>query len=74
MGHDFDACKCLNVNYSAPRVDMVTFKCKYSFFFLVKIKKEEDSFINVHDGQTVLAHGTSSIHVMATDKNKKRQT
>lgn len=24
--------KCLNVNYSAPWVDMVTFKCKYSFF------------------------------------------
>lgn len=36
MGHDFDACKCLNVNYSAPRVDMVTFKCKYSFFIWLK--------------------------------------
>lgn len=32
-----DVCKHLNVNYSAPREDMVTFKCKV--LHLVKIKK-----------------------------------
>lgn len=32
-GYEFDDVhKCLNANYSAPRADMVTFKCKYSFF------------------------------------------
>lgn len=41
QGHEFeDAWKCLNVNYSAPRVDMVTFKCKYSFFIWLKEKRK----------------------------------
>lgn len=40
-GHEFDdVYKRLNVNYSAPWVDMVTFKCKYSFFIWFKEKNK----------------------------------
>lgn len=40
---------------------MVTFKCKYSFFIWLKEKKNNShSFLNVHDGQTVLVHGTNA--------------
>lgn len=41
-GHEFDVVyKCFHVNYSAPWVDMVTFKCKYSFFIWFKGNKRK---------------------------------
>lgn len=44
-GHEFgDVRKRLNANYSAPRADMVTFKCKYSFFIWFKEKETATVF------------------------------
>lgn len=45
-GHEFDVFKHLNVNYSAPREDMVTFKMQVQFLHLVKrkLKKKKPQF------------------------------
>lgn len=76
-----DVYKCLNVNYSAPWVDMVTFlnASTVTSFCLKrkkkKKKKNSHSFLNVHDSPTVLVHGPhAETHVMATTKNKTKKT
>lgn len=55
---------------------MVTFKSKYSFFIWFKgNKKKSHSFLNVHDSQTVLVHGTN-VELMSwlqQQKEKKRE-
>jgi len=53
---------------------MVTFKCKYSFFIWLKEKKNNShSFLNVHDGQTVLVHGTNA-ELVSWLQQKNKQT
>lgn len=66
-----DVYNCLNVNYSAPWVNMVTFFLNASTVtsFGLKRKKNSHSFLNVHDSPTVLVHGThAETHVMAMTK------
>lgn len=43
------------------------------FLHLVQRKRKSHSFLNAHDSQTVLVHGTNFItHVMATGKKQKK--
>lgn len=54
---------------------MVTIKCKYNFFIWLKEKKNNSqSFLNVHDGQTVLVHGTNAELVSWLQQQKKNLT